>query len=158
MPLSCFSSIYSHSLQTNPLYTYPQENATPRELSGSSNRGPLPSATRERTKCPLYNALCVVTNRCTSQPRFFQLFLYAISTEGKHEFSTNVNREYQMIQMGRWENLDFFYAKVAANIMIFRIDQNLWMAHWIRLCFVYLWVKRIDVYIVNLFPCCCNTL
>ena len=56
MPLSCFSTIYSHSLQTNLLYADPQENATPRELSGSCNRGPLPSATRECTKCLLYNA------------------------------------------------------------------------------------------------------
>ena len=101
---------------------------------------------------------CAVSNRCTSQPRFFQLFLYTISKEGKHKFYTNVNREYRMIHLGRWENLDFCYSKVVANTLIYRIHQNLWMAHWIRFCFDYVRVKRIDVYIVNLFTFLFNTM
>ena len=50
----------------------------------------------------------------------------------------------------RWsENLDFRNPKVAVNILICRIHQNVWMADWVGFVFVDVGVKRIDIHIVN---------
>ena len=70
------------------------------------------------------NLFGVSTNLCSFQPRFFHLLHHTLSTQGKHEFVIDRLWEYQMIQIGWSEDLDFGDFKVTVNILIFRIRQD----------------------------------
>lgn len=62
--------------------------------------------------------------------------------------------EHRIVKKRRWIDIELDHAKVMINVLVIGIGDDGGMSHWVHFCFVYLWIERGYIYMLDFLSHC----